>query len=93
MASDAAERLFKVEIIAADGSSFEFYTSHMQILCQSGWRGIMKNNGPVFALLDKGKMYYIDDEDEKNYIYVNEGTLAVIDRKTRILTQSFEVLA
>ena len=87
------DKLFEFKIIAANGEQASLKASYMQIRCESGWRGIMKNNGPLYALLDHDNMYYDDERGVRKFININDGVLRVKSGKVEILTKGFELLS
>ena len=83
------QKLFTFDTIAADGKKARFKTSYIQLRCRSGWRGIMRNNGPLFALLAEDTMLYMDEQGVKNNIDIEGGILKIKDGRPTILTHSF----
>lgn len=80
---------FTFDIISADGKKASYKTTYIQLRCLSGWRGIMRNSGPLFALLAEDTMLYMDEYGEKQNIDLEGGVLKIKDGRPTILTHSF----
>ncbi len=87
------DKLFEFDIIAASGEEVSLKASYIQIHCESGWRGMLKGNGPLYALLDHDNMYYYDEKGVRKFININGGVLRVKSGKVEILTKDFELLS